>query len=80
MPGMHRLDWLSSITWDGLTRMQLVCAFPHPQTTTVKTTKAALVTNRSTPSGFKSEPYVLAVGPGPYGTASGSGPGPRFAS
>ena len=29
-PGMHRLDWLSSITWDGLTRMQLVCAFPHP--------------------------------------------------
>ena len=24
-PGMHRLDLLSSITWDGLTRMQLVC-------------------------------------------------------
>ena len=30
MPGMHRLDWLSSMTWDGFTRMQLVCAFPHP--------------------------------------------------
>ncbi len=25
-----RLDWLSGITWDGLTRMQLVCAFPLP--------------------------------------------------
>ncbi len=23
-----RLDWLSGITWDGFTRMQLVCAFP----------------------------------------------------
>lgn len=32
IPGMYRLDWLSSIIWDGLTCMQLVCVFPHPLT------------------------------------------------
>ena len=29
-PGMHRCDWLSSITWDGLTHMKLVSGCLDP--------------------------------------------------
>ena len=75
-PGMHRLDLLSSITWDGLTRMQLVCAFPHPLNHYRKEYRSCAGSNRSTLSGFISQPAVC---PGPNGRASGSRPGTRSA-
>jgi hypothetical protein len=47
---MHRLDWLINITWDGLSRMQLVCAFPHPLNHYRKDYRCCAGSNRSYPS------------------------------
>lgn len=40
---MHKFDWLSGITWDGVTRVQLASRFPIHKMTTIKNIKATLV-------------------------------------
>ena len=75
LPGMQRHDWLSSITWDAVTRTQLVnlssvYGCKHWKRCACKKYPVKII--------YRNNKWI--IGPGPYRIASGSGPGPRSAS